>query len=148
MKNYINEIKVFLYGVFISLNIDINIAKILVILMTIDLAFGMVKAIHLSDMRFSFKILFKGICLKMLVLLLPMVTALTAKGLGFEEFEFMISLVMKLFIIAETISIYNSFLSIKKGKEIKQNDLIAEIVDKIQVFLKNKFDKLLSIFEK
>lgn len=148
MSGNVNEIKVFVSGALISLNINAEIANILLILMGIDLIFGVVKAFYITDLNFDFKELFKGITVKLLILTVPMVFALVAKGIGIGNFTFVVDAVFKLFILAEGFSIYNSFLSIKKNKAIKQTDLISVIVERIQNYFKNKVEAILNAFDK
>lgn len=148
MANNVNEIKVFVSGALIFLNINADIANILLLLMGFDLAFGIVKAFYISEMEFDFKELFKGITVKLLILTVPMIFALVAKGVGIGNFTFVVDTVFKLFILAEGFSIYNSFLSIKKNKVIKQTDLISVIVERMQGYFKNKIDAILNAFDK
>jgi|SRR5690606_6784101 len=143
VSNYLTELKGIAIGVLMTLNIDVKIAEALSILMLIDLAFGVTKAIYLPQLKFEFKELFKGLTVKFMTLTLPLIFALTVKHLGMGDLGFLISVVLKLFLIAETISIYNSFLSIKKGEPIKQTDLITVTIEKIQSYFKAAFDKLI-----
>lgn len=143
VTNYLTELKGIAIGVLMTLNIDVKIAEALSILMLIDLAFGVTKAIYLPQLKFEFKELFKGLTVKFMTLTLPLIFALTVKHLGMGDLGFLISVVLKLFLIAETISIYNSFLSIKKGEPIKQTDLITVTIEKIQSYFKAAFDKLI-----
>lgn len=143
VTNYLTELKGIAIGVLMTLNIDVKIAEALSILMLIDLAFGVTKAIYLPQLKFEFKELFKGLTVKFMTLTLPLIFALTVKHLGMGDLGFLISVVLKLFLIAETISIYNSFLSIKKGKPIKQTDLITATIEKIHSYFKATFDKIM-----
>lgn len=143
VSNYLTELKGIAIGVLMTLNIDVKIAEALSILMLIDLAFGVTKAIYLPQLKFEFKELFKGLTVKFMTLTLPLIFALTVKHLGMGDLGFLISVVLKLFLIAETISIYNSFLSIKKGEPIKQTDLITVTIEKIQSYFKATFDKII-----
>lgn len=143
----INEIKVFVYGILVSLQINIYMTKILIVLMFADTAIGMLKHAFLPQLVFSMKELLKGLILKLLLLFIPMIFALTAKAIGFSEFEIVLSVIIRLIIIAETISIYNSYLSLRKGEPIKQTDFIAVMLDKLQSFLKNKFEQIIKIFD-
>jgi len=58
--NHLNEIKTTLYLVFVFLNIDTDIVKILTFLMLIDTISGIIKSFIISS-DFSFKLLFFGL---------------------------------------------------------------------------------------
>ena len=142
IHEYSNELKSLIYGAILFLQIETDVALIVVILMCLDSLFGMTKAILIETMNFSWKELFKGICIKLIILLIPMTVALVAKGLGMNEFKILVSVVMKALVIAEGSSIWNSFLSIKKGEEIKQTDLVAVLIERISKYFKSIFDKI------
>ena len=56
---YSNELKLMLYGVFVYLEMDIEIVKVLFYLMVIDTILGVIKTIVLKK-AFSFKVLALG----------------------------------------------------------------------------------------
>lgn len=145
LHDYSNELKSLIYGAILFLQIEIDVALILITLMCLDSVFGMTKAILIDTLIFSWKELFKGICIKLVILLIPMTVALVAKGLGMNEFKILVGVVMKALIIAEGSSIWNSFLSIKKGEDIKQTDLVAVLIERISKYFKDLFDKLTKI---
>jgi hypothetical protein len=145
LHDYSNELKSLIYGAILFLQIEIDVALILITLMCLDSVFGMTKAILIDTLTFSWKELFKGICIKLVILLIPMTVALVAKGLGMNEFKILVGVVMKALIIAEGSSIWNSFLSIKKGEDIKQTDLVAVLIERISKYFKDLFDKLTKI---
>jgi len=143
LHNYYNEFKTLFYGILLTLQIQIDVAFILVILMGLDTIFGMIKASLLSELTFNWKLLFRGLCIKLIILLIPMTVALVAKGLGMDEFKIIIIAVIKMLIIAEGISIWNSFLSIKKGEVVKQTDLVAVLIERLSDYFKSIFDQFL-----
>lgn len=142
LHNYSNELKALFYGALLTLQIDMDTAQILVVLMLLDTLFGMIKAALIPELTFKWKELFKGLSIKLIILLIPMTVALVAKGLGMNEFKMIVGVVIKALIIAEGISIWNSFLSIKKGEVVKQTDLVAVLIERISNYFKSIFDKL------
>lgn len=142
LHDYSNELKSLAYGAILFLQIELDVALILISLMCLDTLFGMIKATLIETLTFSWKELFKGLCVKLIILLIPMTVALVAKGLGMSDFKILVGIVMKALIIAEGSSIWNSFLSIKKGEEIKQTDLVAVLIERISKYFKSIFDKL------
>lgn len=145
IQDYSNELKSLIYGAILFLQIEIDVALILISLMCLDTLFGMIKATLIETLTFSWKALFKGLCVKLIILLIPMTVALVAKGLGMSDFKILVAIVMKALVISEGSSIWNSFLSIKKGEEIKQTDLIAVLIERISNYFKSIFDKLTKI---
>lgn len=142
LHNYSSELKAMLYSAFIFLQIQVDVAMILIILMTIDTIFGMIKASLIVSLTYSWKALFKGLCVKLVILLIPMTVALVAKGLGMTEFKVVVTMVMKALVIAEGVSIWNSILSIKKGEVVQQTDLVAVLIERLSNYFKSVFDKL------
>lgn len=145
IHDYSNELKSLIYGAILFLQIEIDVALILISLMCLDTLFGMIKATLIETLTFSWKALFKGLCVKLIILLIPMTVALVAKGLGMSDFKILVAVVMKALVISEGSSIWNSFLSIKKGEEIKQTDLVAVLIERISSYFKSIFDKLTKI---
>lgn len=145
IHDYSNELKSLIYGAILFLQIEIDVALILISLMCLDTLFGMIKATLIETLTFSWKALFKGLCVKLIILLIPMTVALVAKGLGMSDFKILVAVVMKALVISEGSSIWNSFLSIKKGEEIKQTDLVAVLIERISNYFKSIFDKLTKI---
>lgn len=145
IHDYSNELKSLIYGAILFLQIEIDVALILISLMCLDTLFGMIKATLIETLTFSWKALFKGLCVKLIILLIPMTVALVAKGLGMSDFKILVGVVMKALVISEGSSIWNSFLSIKKGEEIKQTDLVAVLIERISSYFKSIFDKLTKI---
>ena len=127
---YAGEIKAALYTTFIFLNIDLDIVKILILLMIFDTAFGVTKSLVLGD-KVSFKILFFGLSTKMLVLLIPMTLALVGKGLNYD-FTPMVNVVLKVLVVAEGISIFTSMYSIKTKQKVENIDFISMLLNSIR----------------
>jgi len=131
MEKYLNEIKACCYGYFISLQIDGYIAKCLIILIAIDMITGAIKSATLPEMTFKKSILSIGLLKKSVLLIIIMALALMAKGLGFEEFKIGVSVVMKIMILNEGLSVVYNCRSIYDMKEYKSNDFISMLLEKI-----------------
>lgn len=136
MKNqllsHLNEIKTALYLAFIFLNIDTDVVKILTWLMLIDTLSGIVKSLIISK-SFDFKLLFFGLCSKILVLLIPMTLALVAKGIS-KTYDFtpVLDAVLRVLVVSEGLSIITNFYIIKTKKEVKNFDIISLLLSALR----------------
>lgn len=135
IQEHIDELKALLYSTFIYLNLDVDVVKILLWLMLIDTVSGILKAFILSK-RFDFKVLFFGICSKLLVLLIPMVVALVGKGIS-KTYDFVIVLdcILKVLVVSEGLSTITNFYVIKTKKEVKNFDVITLLLSSIRNLL-------------
>lgn len=140
LGNGLGAVKTFLYGVFVFLDIDVDIVKILAILMAVDTVFGIIKAIRLNK-SVSFKKLIWGMITKVSVLIIPMVLALTAKALSFD-FSWFVSAVLNILVVAEAFSIVNNVISIKEGKESESQDIITRLLHAVRNGLGTIIDRL------
>lgn len=147
MEKYIDQIRAFLYGVIVYFQIDKEIAQILVFLILGDMVIGAIKAAVVPTMEFRMSTFWTGLLKKALLLLIIMVLALVAKGLGFSDFKQMVTIVMKIMVLNEGISIFNSIRSIISKKEFKSNDFISLLIEKIEKVLTKYMDKLIKIFD-
>lgn len=135
------EIKGFVIGFLIANNIDIDLAFYLSLLMVADTCFGLFKYALVDELKFSIKNLFKGILVKIIMLTIPIVFVLTANGLKLD-FAIIIDLFMKAMLVGEVISIINNFNSIRMNKEVKSDDFLSTILNRIANFLKNKIQSI------
>ena len=126
-------VKTFLYGIFLFLDMDIDIVKILGILMAVDTALGVIKALRLRQ-KVSFKRLIWGMITKISVLIVPMVLALVAKALSFD-FTWFVSAVLNILVLAEGFSAISNIISIKEGKQIENQDFITKLLHGIRAGL-------------
>ena len=147
MDNFIRQIASFLYGIALFLHIDTQVAKALIWLIFIDMIFGAIKSSLLNNLKFSFDKFWQGLIKKIMLLIIVMVLGLTANGLGFDDFDQIITVVMKVMIVNETISIFNNFRSIKDKKEYRSSDFISLLIQKIENYLNKYLNKLLSLFD-
>ena len=146
-NNYIDQLKAFIYGLFLYLNIDKEIAFILVMLITADMITGSLKTIFVKELTLSVNEFWKGLIKKALLLIVVMVLALISKGLGFSDFKIMVTIVMKAMLLGEGISVINNIRSVYDKKEYKSSDLITMIIEKISEFLNLYLEKILSFFD-
>ena len=147
MEKYIDQFRAFLYGIVMYLQIDTDIAKVLIYLILFDMFAGAIKAVLVPTMEFRFATFWTGLLKKALLLIIIMVLALVAKGLGFSDFKQMVTVVMKIMVLNEGISIFNSIRSIISKKEFKSNDFISLLIEKIEKVLTKYMDKLIKIFD-
>lgn len=140
----INEFKILVYPVFAYLSINVEVAKILVVLMLIDTATGFVKSLILPSEKTSFKELFAGLVVKSIMLLVPIVLALASKGLGYD-FKLLPDTALRIFIVAETFSIITNFYIMKTGKKIENIDLVSQTILFFRNSLLNYFQNLTKI---
>ena len=147
LEQFINQVKTFLYGVVIWLQIDTDIATVLIYLIFLDMVVGSVKASVISSLRFTFNAFWHGFLKKCLLLIIVMVLALTALGLGFADFQEMVSTVMKIMIVNESISIFNNIRSIYSRKVYKSGDFVSVLLEKVEGYLSKTLNRLMKIFE-
>jgi len=147
INDYVNQLKLFIYGVFLYLNIEKELAMIVIAMIFADMFFGSLKSIFIKELTFQWSDFYKGLIKKSLLLIIVMVLALISKGLGFTDFKIVPTIVMKAMVLSEGISVINNARSIFDGKEHKSSDLITLIMEKIAGFLKMYLDKLLTFFD-
>jgi len=143
----LNEIKSFFYGVILYLQIDKEVAGILIALILIDMLTGSIKAVIVPTLKFSFGAFWAGLIKKVFLLIIVMVLALTAKGLGYDDFKILPLAIMKIMIVIECASIINSGRSIMAKKEYKSSDFMTILIDKIEAFIMKYLDKMLKVFD-
>jgi hypothetical protein len=147
IQDYANEIKTLLYSFLIYLKIDHDIAIIVVVLIFTDMFIGAIKSVSLPTMKFSIAIFWQGLIKKSILLTIVMVLALTAKGLGFDDFKLMVTTVIKIMILNECISIFNSCRSILDKKQHKSSDFISKLIEIIGKYLLFYVEKLFGILD-
>lgn len=133
LYTHINEIKTAIYLSFAFLNIDTDVVKVLMLLMLIDTMSGIIKSLALGE-KFNFKVLFFGLCSKLLILLIPMVLALVGKGISKSyDFSPVLDCVMKVLVVAEGLSIITNFYVMKTRKKITENiDIVTLLLTAIR----------------
>ncbi|MBE8725784.1 phage holin family protein [Flavobacterium hungaricum] len=141
ISEYLNELKLLLYLVFIYLDMDTGIVRVLFYLMVMDTFLGIVKTIVLNN-AFSFKKLALGFVSKLAVLLIPTALALMSKGLNYN-FKWFVTIVVDLLIVSDGISIISNIIAIKTKKEVENFDAMTLILKSIRNRLILLFKRLL-----
>ena len=139
LKEFTEPIKVFLYGLFAVLNVNLDIVHIIMWLMLIDTLTGIIKAIKISKLRFTFKGFYTGIMTKFIILLIPTTLALMGLGLGYN-FKWAVDATLRLIILSEGISIFTNALCIKDNKIYDNKDYLSVLLHWIR-------DRLMKIFD-
>ena len=147
LHNYYDQIKTFIFGILLYLQIDKQIAFILIVLIFMDMFVGALKALTLESIKFSVKTFYAGLIRKALLLIIIMVLALISKGLGFSDFRLMVDVVMKAMILSEGISVINNIRSVFDKKEHKSTDFITEIITRISNYLQMYMEKVMKLFD-
>lgn len=147
MEKISNEIKTFLYGVLAFCQVDADVARILVILIFLDMLLGTLKSCVVPELRLSVNTFWLGLIKKALILIIIMVLALVAKGLGFDDFKVMVAIVIKIMIVNEGISILNNIRSVWNKKVYKSSDFISLLIEKIEIILTSYINKLIHSFD-
>lgn len=145
ISEYLNEIKLLLYGIFMYLEMDTGIVKVLFYLMVMDTFLGVIKTIVLDD-QFSFKKLVLGFVSKLAVLLVPTALALMSKGLNYN-FKWFVTIVMDLLIVSDGISIISNSIAIKTKKKVENFDAMTLMLKLIRNRLVQLFKRLLVIID-
>ncbi len=127
------------YGVFAYLDIPIEIFNILVTFILLDTFFGTLKAWRLGQ-NVMFKILLWGFCLKISILLLPLIVALLAKGLQMD-FILLVEVTIKILILSEFYSCIGNIYAIKNKKELSKIDIISLLLISFRKMTKNYLQK-------
>lgn len=146
-SSYWFEFKSTLYVIFVFLNIDIDIVKLLSVLMVADTVLGVIKAVYIDKIRFTFKKLLWGIVSKSTILLIPMILALTSLALGFN-FRWIVDIVLKILVVSEAISSITNILSIKERKNIHNTDYISKLLHLIRDLLTKTINKMFEQIDK
>lgn len=124
------SVKTLIYGVFVALEIDVNVVIVLSYLMLADTIVGVIKAVRLGE-TISFKKLIWGMVTKVSVLIVPMVLALVAKGLSFD-FKWFVNAVLDILVVAEGFSVISNVIAIKEKKEVENSDIITKLLNAVR----------------
>lgn len=136
-------IKVPLYGLFAFLNVDINVVHIIMWLMFIDTFSGVIKAMAVDKVKFTFKKFYIGIMSKFVLLLIPIMLALMALGIGYD-FKWAVEATLRLIILSEGISFFTNVISIKDNKLIKNKDYLSVVLNWVRIKLTDLFNVTLN----
>ena len=131
---YIPAIALFEY-----LQLDHEKLSILAVLMGIDILCGVVKA-RSQEKPITSQRLMIGFGSKLLILLIPFVIALLARGVEFD-INWFVKLCITVFIIAEVYSILGNIYTVRSGKEVEQIDTISYLLKIVEKFLMKTLGK-------
>lgn len=145
LADYWHEIKFVIYALFVFLQIDFDVVKILSYLMISDTVLGTIKAVYVSKIKFTFRKLMWGFVSKCTVLTIPMILALVSQGVGFD-FKWVVVVVLKVLIVSEGISAITNILSIKEKRQIENTDYISKLLHAIRNFYTKKINEFISKF--
>jgi phage-related holin len=112
-------------------------------LMIIDTISGIIKAIAVDKIKFTFKIFYLGIMSKFVLLLIPITLALIALGLGYD-FTWAVEATLRLIILSEGISIVTNTISIREKKVYENRDYLSIILHWVRSQLIKLFDSTIN----
>lgn len=134
----------FFYLPFISILVWLDLEKesvdILAILLMIDFIVGMLKSLRLGE-KITYSRFVAGFFGKLLLLLIPIVVALAAKGVNIDLSSIAMGAIYA-FIVAETISIIINIQSYRNKKRYKKVDFGNRVIEKSVDF----WEKVFKIF--
>lgn len=147
MTEHINELKTAIYLSFIYLNIDTDIVKILMLLMAFDTVSGIMKSWKLLK-QFDFKVLFFGLCSKLIILLVPMVLALVSKGISKSyDMSPLLDVVLKVLVVSEGLSTISNFYVFKTGKDVKNIDILTMLLSALRKWMLRFIESIIKKIE-
>ena len=120
------------------LKLDAEMVAVLCALIIIDYSLGFIKSIKFGT--FQYKVMISGIVAKVVILIIPISLSFMFIGIQlFDVFGGYVVTVIKLLMIAETISILINGMSIYTGEEIEKPDLINKITHKVRKFIEKLY---------
>lgn len=144
VKDMAGELKYVLYIAFLYLNIDIEIYTIVFTMMLIDSFTGVVKVLRINYKKFKSTRLIWGLVSKMGLLIIPIILALAAKGIG-QDMTLGVELVMKILIVSEFLSIISNLYMIKTKIVVKDIDIFTMLFKSLRLSAFNLLAKYTSI---
>jgi len=134
-------IKNLIYVPILWVGLPIENYGILFVLMVIDIITGVI-ASYVINGKHSLKshIFASGVTSKLLMLTVPLVLALVAKGVGIDIIK-VATHALSLFVLSEGYSIIGNYISIKQKKYVEEFDAMSFVLRKIQ-------ESILSIISK
>ena len=102
----------------------------------LDMVFGIIKSGTLNGWRsIQSNIAQRGLIAKLLILFVPIITALVGRGIGFR-LDFLAQSVINVLILSEAYSILGNIYAIRIGKEKNEFDAVAYVLGSIRQLLK------------
>jgi hypothetical protein len=133
------------YSLTAILSINESVLKWFFIIMAFDMLMGSIKSILLLELKFNAKIFFFGLMRKLTLVFLVLFVATLGIGLGYADMKSITTIVMRIFMISEGISVLYNFKSILSGKETKAEDFISLFIEGSIKFLGKKLEDLSKI---
>ncbi len=146
MKGLMEATKLGLYGAFAYLDIPIEIFTILITFIGLDTFLGALASIRMGK-EFKFKLLLWGFCLKISILIIPLIVALLAKGLEMD-FVYLVVLTIKILTVAEFYSCAGNIYTIKNKKRVNKMDVVSMLLISFRKFAKKFILSALDKIEK
>jgi phage-related holin len=137
------HIKIPLYGLFAFLNVDIDVVNVIMWLMLIDTISGVIKAVAVDKIKFTFEKFYLGIMSKFVLLLIPITLALMALGIGYD-FTWAVEATLRLIILSEGISFFTNIVSIREQKVYENRDYLGIILHWVRKNLISLFDSTIN----
>jgi phage-related holin len=129
----LNGISLIFASVITYLDLPLEPVKALFFLVMLDFVTGIMKAVA-TDVPISSARMKKGALTKIAVLLVPIIIAVTARGVG-ENFNNVIEVSLWMLVIAEGYSNISNVHAIKTKKELPEWDVIAILGKKFREYL-------------
>jgi len=142
MKN----ITALFYSLTAILSINQTVLKWFFIIMLFDMVLGSIKSIVLTDLKFNAKVFFFGLMRKLTLVFLVLFVATLGIGLGYVDMKSITTIIMRIFMISEGISVLYNVKSIMSGKESKAEDFISIFIESLIKVLGKRLEQLSKIF--
>ena len=135
-----NIVTAFLAWLMMYTGFPVEPAVLLGALMAIDFCSGLGRAYALNEQITSRKMK-AGALGKLSLLLLPLVVALAAKGLG-QDWQWLLTYVINLMILAELYSFIANSYAIKTKKDLPEFDVLALFARKVKGIAEDFLDRV------
>lgn len=126
-------LKALFFGALAAVEIPAHHAGYLLAVIFIDSLFGMLKAVKLK-VPLNFKTFIWGITAKLSLLLIPFLLA--SFGLAFgHDLAFLVSSFIYIIAANETVSILSKIITLRTGKDYKNEDYITKAIEAMREFI-------------
>ena len=125
-------------------NLSHEIVGILSILILVDLVTAIIRELLVTSGRFMSRTLWVGVASKGLLILIPLLIALTGKGIGLDLTR-LAQLSLSALIVAELYSIIGNIIQIRKNdKTIDEQDAVTMVIKAIESAIKTILTTIVS----
>ncbi|NCD11053.1 MAG: hypothetical protein EOL93_00750 [Epsilonproteobacteria bacterium] len=121
------------------LELDYKKLTILISLMCLDMVTGTIKA-YVAKQDITSRRWVAGFLSKLVVLLIPFVIALMAKGVDIDV-RWFVGLSLSILIVAESYSILGNVHTIKTGEAVAEIDAVSAIIKALREILENMIQR-------